>query len=76
MNNPRLVFAHNLRRARERGGLSQRAVMCVSGVSQARISGIEAGKINSGIDTMIRLANAVSQPLWQMFKPGEEGTDA
>ena len=76
MNNPRLVFGHNLRRARWLSGLSQRAVMGVSGVSQARISGIEAGEINFGIDTMIRLANAVRLPLWQLFMPEEGHSDA
>lgn len=73
MNNPRLVFGGNLRRARGRSGLSQRAVMGLSGVSRARISAIEAGRIDFDIDTMKRLANAVQLPLWQLFKPEGRG---
>lgn len=50
--------------------------MDLSGVSRARISAIEAGRIDFDIDTMKRLANAVQLPLWQLFKPEEECADA
>jgi hypothetical protein len=37
----------------------------------AHLSDIEAGGGNIALDTMVKLAAAVNQPLWKLFKAGE-----
>lgn len=76
MTHPRTVFGRNLRRARNLVGLSQYELEKACGIDQARISNIETGRVEPGIDTMARLAEAVGRPMWELCKPEEGGADA
>jgi transcriptional regulator with XRE-family HTH domain len=76
MTHPRMVFGRNLRRARNLVGLSQYQLEKACGIDQARISNIETGRVDLGIDTMAKLAEAVGLPMWELCKPEEGGADA
>jgi len=65
----REIFGQNFRKARARIGLSQRDVHGLTGVAQSHISEIETGTSNISIDTMVKLATVVNQPLWKLFRP-------
>jgi transcriptional regulator with XRE-family HTH domain len=65
----REIFGQNFRQARARIGLSQRDVHKLTGVAQSHISEIETGTSNISIDTMVKLATVVNQPLWKLFRP-------
>ncbi|WP_245258038.1 helix-turn-helix transcriptional regulator [Rhodomicrobium vannielii] len=65
----REIFARNLRRARIDASLSQRELAAVTGIAQAHISELENAMHNVCIDTMVKLAQAVKKPLFQMFQP-------
>ena len=67
----RATFARNLRAARMRIGLRQKDICQITGIAQPHLSDIEAGGGNIALDTMVKLATAVNQPLWKLFKPGE-----
>lgn len=71
----RIVFGENLRRARIKKGLSQRNIHRLTGVAQSHISEIESGASNISIDTMVKLASAVDQPLWKLFKQSSKSSD-
>ncbi len=65
----RVTFGENFRQARMKIKLSQRDVHRLTGVAQSHISEIETGVSNVSIDTMVKLAAVVKQPLWKLFKP-------
>jgi len=65
----REIFGQNFRSARVKSGLSQRDVHRHTGVAQSHISEIETGTSNISIDTMVKLATVVKQPLWKLFRP-------
>lgn len=54
-----LTFTANLRKARERAGLTQEQVALASGTPQAHYSRIETGKRDPGIRTLMRIAAAL-----------------
>ncbi|ADP72015.1 helix-turn-helix domain protein [Rhodomicrobium vannielii ATCC 17100] len=65
----REIFARNLRKSRIDAGLSQRELAAVTGIAQAHISELENAMHNVCIDTMVKLAQAMRKPLFQMFQP-------
>jgi transcriptional regulator with XRE-family HTH domain len=65
----RELFGQNFKLARAKIGLSQRDIHRLTGVAQSHISEIETGISNISIDTMVKLAAIVKQPLWKLFKP-------
>ncbi len=65
----REIFARNLRRARIEASLSQRELAHITGIAQAHISEMENAMHNVCIDTMVKLAQAVKKPLFQLFQP-------
>jgi transcriptional regulator with XRE-family HTH domain len=71
----REIFGQNFRNARARIGLSQRDVHRLTGVAQSHISEIETGTSNISIDTMVKLATVVNQPLWRLFRPLPQKSD-
>jgi transcriptional regulator with XRE-family HTH domain len=71
----RELFGHNFKQARTKMGLSQRDVHRRTGVAQSHISEIETGISNISIDTMVKLATIVDQPLWKLFKPKPSRND-
>lgn len=56
-------LSHALRVARERAGLSQRALSARSGLTQSHISQIERGTLEPGLATLIDLARALNLEL-------------
>ena len=67
----RATFARNLRAARMQLRLRQKDICQITGIAQPHLSDIEAGGGNIALDTMVKLATAVNQPLWKLFRPGE-----
>ena len=67
----RATFARNLRAARMELRLRQKDICKITGIAQPHLSDIEAGGGNIALDTMVKLATAVKQPLWKLFKPDE-----
>ncbi len=65
----RELFARNLRHARIEASLSQRELAHLTGIAQAHISEMENAMHNVCIDTMVKLAQAVRKPLYQLFMP-------
>lgn len=65
----RLIFARNLRKAREAAKLTQRGVAAKTGCAQSWVSEVETGLISISIDSMARLAHCVGVPLWKLLHP-------
>ena len=65
----REIFARNFRLARVEAGLSQRNLAQQTGLAQAHISEVENAMHNIGIDTMVKLAQAVKKPVFELLRP-------
>ena len=65
----REIFARNFRQARIDAGLSQRDLAKQTGIAQAHVSEVENAMHNIGIDTMVKLAQAVRKPVFELLKP-------
>jgi DNA-binding XRE family transcriptional regulator len=65
----REIFARNFRMARVEAGLSQRDLAQQTGIAQAHISEVENAMHNIGIDTMVKLAQAVKKPVFELLRP-------
>ncbi len=65
----REIFARNFRLARIEAGLSQRDLAQQTGIAQAHISEVENAMHNIGIDTMVKLAQAVKKPVFELLRP-------
>jgi DNA-binding XRE family transcriptional regulator len=65
----REIFARNFRAARIEAGLSQRDLAKQTGIAQAHVSEVENAMHNIGIDTMVKLAQAVRKPVFELLKP-------
>lgn len=65
----KIVFGARLRHAREGLGLSQEVLAEKAGLHRTYIGQVERGERNISVDSMERLADAVSLPLWDMLKP-------
>lgn len=65
----REIFARNFRAARIEAGLSQRELAKQTGIAQAHVSEVENAMHNIGLDTMVKLAQAVRKPVFELLKP-------
>jgi len=65
----REIFARNFRKARIEAGLSQRELAQQTGIAQAHLSEVENAMHNIGIDTMVKLAQAVKKPVFELLRP-------
>lgn len=63
----RVVFAENLRRARERAGLTQEKLAWAAGLHQTEVGRIEAGRRNPGLETIIKLAHGLGIPAAELL---------
>jgi transcriptional regulator with XRE-family HTH domain len=65
----KILFGVKLRLAREEMKLSQEVLAEKAGLHRTYIGQVERGERNISVDSMERLADAVSQPLWEMLRP-------
>jgi transcriptional regulator with XRE-family HTH domain len=65
-----VILGANLRRARQRTGLTQAELAQRAGLAQPAISLIEAGQANPTVQTIQQLANALGCPLAELLKAG------
>ena len=71
MNNDiKRVLADNARLIRTKKRFSQEAVAEMANVGQNQISDIENANSNPNLETIIRIANALEVPVFELFKPG------
>ena len=65
-----VILGANLRRARQRAGLTQAELAQRAGLAQPAISLIEAGQANPTVQTIQQLADALGCPLAELLKAG------
>ncbi|ECC1661895.1 helix-turn-helix transcriptional regulator [Salmonella enterica subsp. salamae] len=58
-SNARVIFAHNIRKLRERQGLSQEALADLAGLHRTYIGSVERCERNISIDNIDRIASAL-----------------
>ena len=61
-------FGQNLRRCRRAAGLSQEDVAFLASLHRTEIGLLERGQRRARVDTVVRLAAAVSVPPGELFK--------
>lgn len=57
--NPRMIFGANVRREREKAGLSQEALAHLAGLHRTYVGSVERGERNVSIDAMSKLLRAL-----------------
>jgi len=67
----RKLVGRNLKRIRERKGLTQEQLSEVSGFSQQYISGLERGGRNPTVVTLYELARALGVSHLELLRPGK-----
>jgi transcriptional regulator with XRE-family HTH domain len=65
---PQDTFARNLRRARERAGLSQEALADKAGVHRNAVALLEAGRRDVKLSTVAKLAKALKVDAGELIK--------
>lgn len=70
----RLLFAHNLRQVREMKKISQEHLADLAGLHRTYVSSVERGERNITVDSMEKLAEALSVDLRELLKPNNETT--
>jgi len=65
-----IVHRNNLRRARLRAGLTQAQVAAMAGLSRPMYTNIELGRKNPSLDTALRIAEVLGQPVEDLFGVG------
>lgn len=65
------VLADNVRRLRERAGLSLRELAVRAGVSASTLSNLEAGTGNPGVETLVTIGSALGVPFSELVLPHE-----
>jgi transcriptional regulator with XRE-family HTH domain len=61
------VVGDNVRRLRERSGLSLRELSTRAGISASTLSGLEAGSGNPGVETLVSIAGALGVPFAELI---------
>ena len=65
----RVLFAANLRKARQKAALSQEDLAAYAGIHQPYVSALEHGAYNLTLETMVNLADAVGVDVRQLLRP-------
>ena len=65
----RLVFATNLRAARNARGYSQEELADLAGLHRTYVGSVERGERNISVDNMECLADALAYPTFKMLMP-------
>ena len=61
------VFGEQLRRRREARGWSQERLSGQAGLDRSYVSGIESGHHNPSLETMVKLARALGEPITDLL---------
>ncbi|MBE9498252.1 helix-turn-helix transcriptional regulator [Streptomyces sp. GKU 257-1] len=72
----RLPFGLAVRAVRMELGWSQERLSVESGLDRTYVSGLERGRRNPALQTLVRLADALDVPLSELLRHAEEGADA
>jgi transcriptional regulator with XRE-family HTH domain len=64
---PRVIFAANIRRIRERRGLTQEQLGWASGIHQTAVARIESGERRPTLETIFKLAQGLEVPPADFF---------
>jgi transcriptional regulator with XRE-family HTH domain len=64
---PRVIFAANIRRIRERRGLTQEQLGWASGIHQTAVARIESGERRPTLETIFKLAQGLEVPPADLF---------
>lgn len=65
--NPRVKFAANVGRIRERRGLTQEQLGWAAGLHQTAVARIESGERRPTLDTILKLAAGLEVPPAELF---------
>jgi transcriptional regulator with XRE-family HTH domain len=65
------VVGENVRRLRERAGLSLRELASRAGVSASTLSGLESGTGNPSVETLVDISGALGVPFSELVQPSE-----
>lgn len=68
-DNPKEIFARNVRRIRTEIGLSQEELAYRAGLHRTYISSIERGERNVSLENIFAIAEALSIPPSDLLKP-------
>jgi transcriptional regulator with XRE-family HTH domain len=71
--NARAIVAWNLRRIRVEKGLSQEKLAADAGVDRAYLAKVERQVVNTGVDVLDKLADALSIEIASLFVTPAEG---
>lgn len=66
----RRILGRNVRRLRLQRGWNQEILASAAKLQQGQISSIEAGKSNTTVDVLQRLARALGVPVAELFADG------
>jgi transcriptional regulator with XRE-family HTH domain len=69
------VVGDNIRRLRERAGLSLRELATLAKVSTSTLSNIEAGTGNPGVQTLVHVSGALGVPFSELVVPHQPEVD-
>jgi transcriptional regulator with XRE-family HTH domain len=72
----RLTFAVNVRRARQRTGITQRQLAELSGLQRTFIGSVERAERNISVDNMDRIAGALRTTVASLLEPETDLPDA
>lgn len=64
------VVAQNIRRLRERGGMTLGQLATAAGVGKSTLSQLESGQCNPSIETLWGVGRALGVPFGQLLEPG------
>jgi len=68
----RAQFGRNVRRLREKNGLSQEAFGFAAGIDRTYVSGVERGARNPTLTAAQKFADGLGIPLWRLLTDDPE----
>ena len=68
----RVRFGANVRRLREKRGISQEAFGFAAGIDRTYVSGVERGRRNPTLTVANKFADGLGVPLWRLFTDDSE----
>ncbi|WP_080797792.1 helix-turn-helix domain-containing protein [Arabiibacter massiliensis] len=69
------IIGGKVRAARRAHGISVEKLALMVGINRNYLRNIEFGRANPTIDIIIRIADGLSIPVWELMKPNEDVQD-